>query len=91
LIGLETLELGATRITDAGLAILGRSPSLLHIDTGGTEAVDDARITDAGAVHLAGLPHLWSLRLAHARWTDAGVSAIRKSTPRIVVYQAPSR
>jgi hypothetical protein len=59
---------GCGRITDAGLEVLPRLPSLETFEIWG------ARVTDAGATHLAGCDRLRAVDLSH---TPSGDGAIR--------------
>ncbi len=68
--GLRTLNLGATKVTDAGLKELAALKDLetLHLCYTG--------ITDAGVKELAGLKNLKTLGLLETKVTDAGLKEL---------------
>ncbi len=68
---IETLLLGGTRITNAGLALAGTMGTLRTLD------VSRTAITDAGLVHLKGLAQLASLSLEGTDVSGAGLEPLR--------------
>jgi hypothetical protein len=93
---LSSLELGPTRVTDAGLAVLERATSIRSVRLHQTEAVEEERagdaprITDAGLARLADHPSLNSLGLAGTQWTEAGIVRFQqKSRRRLQVSLGP--
>jgi hypothetical protein len=69
---LQSLDLGETAVTDAGLPTLAGMRALrrLHLDR--------TSITDAGLAHLAGLTNLESLNLHGTAITDAGLEHLSR-------------
>ena len=67
---LTTLNLGATRIGDDGLASLAGLTGLQFL------AVFDTAVTDKGVAHLDGLTHLKTLYLNRTAVTDKGLEAL---------------
>lgn len=74
------LDLGGTRVTDAGLAVVGRLPQLTRLH------LQQTAVGDAGLVHLAGLPHLEYLNLYGSRVTDAGLEHLAGLTSLRSLY-----
>jgi hypothetical protein len=68
------LDLGNTRVSNAGLTYLNGLTSLLSLDLSGTE------ITDAGLAHLEALSSLRRLTLRNDSVTDAGLIHLTKLT-----------
>jgi hypothetical protein len=66
------LDLSRTRITDAGLKVLGKMPNLEHLDLRGTA------VGDAGVEALVPLRNLQTLGLYGTAVTDAGLSALQR-------------
>ena len=64
-VDLRVLELGGTRITDAGLVHLRGLTNLKML------VLDRTKVTDAGMVHLKGLVNLEELRLQSTAITGA--------------------
>ncbi len=73
LTGLQSLELGGTRVTSAGLAPLRQLVELRNLSVHSTE-VDDEAMSD-----IAALPHLEAVGLYGTRVTDEGLVALAKS------------
>ncbi len=65
---LETVKLGGTGLTDAGISKLAGVPSITDISF-------PSGVTDAGLADVAGLPRLTSVRLT-SKATDEGVRAL---------------
>ena len=74
LTNLETLDLGSTKITDAGVASLVSLTNLKSLD------LVDTDITDAGVASLSRLTNLKSLILAFTSITDVGVASLSRLT-----------
>jgi hypothetical protein len=64
-----------TKVTDAGLAHLGRMTRLMGINVSGT------KVTDAGLVHLKGIPKLTKLNVSGTAVTEQGVKDAKKFLP----------
>lgn len=82
---LTFLRLDCTRISDAGLAhlrplsqleILHMTAPLLPFEPGHDRHFAPSKIGDAGLVHLARLPRIRQLNLAHTNVTDAGLEQL---------------
>jgi hypothetical protein len=67
---LHKLHLPGSRITDGGLAHVGKVQQLVRLDVHGTD------VGDAGLTHLAGMPSLKWLFLSETRVTDAGMESL---------------
>ena len=78
------LELGETKITDAGLANVGKLTRLTRLDLHKTE------VGDAGLAHLTGLENLWYLNLYGTKVTDAGLKSLAglKKLQNIYLWQS---
>ncbi|MHC4630411.1 MAG: redoxin family protein [Planctomycetota bacterium] len=74
LTSLESLQLGATRITDAGLGHLKNLTALQNL------CVHRTQVTDAGLAHLKGLTRLQSLCLHNTRISDASLAYLKNLT-----------
>ncbi len=74
LAGLKVLDLGGTRVMDAGLAHL---KGLIGLQDLGLRST---KVTDAGLAHLRGLTGLQSLDLSYTKVTDAGLEHLRGLT-----------
>ncbi len=74
LTNLETLDLGSTAITDAGVASLTRLTNLKSLD------LVDTDIGDAGVASLSRLTNLETLILAFTDIGDAGVASLTRLT-----------
>lgn len=78
------LDLGNTKITDGGLAVLAQLPNVtvLHLERTG--------ITDAGLDHVKGLQHLEYLNVYGTEVTDAGLAKLEglKSLKKLYVWQS---
>ena len=74
MISLTTLNLAATRVTNAGLEHLKGLTSLSRLDLWGTQ------VMDAGLEHLKGLTSLSHLDLGGTRVTDAGLEHLKGLT-----------
>jgi len=72
---LRTLNLCATRVTDAGLAHLIVLRNLRSLDLSRT------KVTDAGLKHLKALAKLQSLGLKETKVTDVGIQDLRRALP----------
>ncbi len=70
------LDLNGTRVTDAGLATIGRSPALSMLTLH-----DLPGVTDVGWRSLQGLATLRSLHLRRTGVTLAGVAALKQTRP----------
>ncbi|MEX2264322.1 MAG: hypothetical protein WD696_20375 [Bryobacteraceae bacterium] len=68
---LQELNLGRTRVTDAGLKSLGGLRALKVL------LLDETALTDRGLEHLPSFPALEKLDLAHTRITDAGLKSLK--------------
>jgi hypothetical protein len=73
---LTTLNLAATRVTDAGLKELVGVRSLSTLD------LSRLRVTAAGLKELAGLEDLATLTVSGVRLTDAQFQEVEKSLPK---------
>jgi hypothetical protein len=77
------VDLGKTKITDAGLASIAKMKNLekLHLEK--------TAITDAGLATLAGLPHLEYLNLYGTKVTDAGIAKLAsdKGLKKLFVWE----
>ncbi len=71
---LQSLSLGETQITDAGLQIVGQLFQLTSLD------LDYAEISDKGLAYLEGLSGLEQLSLAWTEVTDEGIARLTKMT-----------
>jgi hypothetical protein len=69
---LQRLDLRGTPINDAGLEAVANFRELEELWLSG-----DSSLTDAGLVHISGLPKLHDLRLDKTRITDAGLDHLR--------------
>lgn len=67
---IHRLDLGGTKVTDAGLARLATMPALRQL------RLDRTQITDEGLSHLTGLPRLESLNLHTTAVTDVGIATL---------------
>ncbi len=76
---LESLTLSGNRISDAGLATIGRMTQLSSLDLDATD------VTDAGLVHLHSLRNLRSLSLGGTQVTPEGLKAFQKAMPEVEV------
>jgi hypothetical protein len=65
---LRELDLGHSRITDAGLVQLEKKPDLKYL------LIDNTQIGDAGVAHLRDLTNLKVLHLGKTRITDAALA-----------------
>lgn len=68
----RSLDLSLSRVTDAGLAPLGRATGLRELDLFGTS------VGDEGLAHLAGLAELRALYLESTRVGDAGLAHLAR-------------
>src|SRR5262245_167719 len=68
--GLKMIDLGETKVTDAGLKELARLPNLESV------YLDKTAVTDAGLKELAGLERLAWLDLADTKVTARGTDAL---------------
>ncbi len=66
------------------LSLLGESYARLWRRVAWVE-LNDRSVTDADLAHLAGLTNLAKLLLCDTPVTDAGVEALRKKLPRLMV------
>ncbi len=77
------MDLGKTKVTDAGLASIAKMKNLekLHLEK--------TAVTDAGLATLAGLPHLEYLNLYGTKITDAGIAKLApdKGLKKLFVWQ----
>jgi hypothetical protein len=71
------LELGGTKITDAGLAHLNKVEQLLSLSLKGT------KITDVGLMRLGELRKLRSLDVSETAVTAAGKAEFQQAFPRV--------
>lgn len=72
-VGLESLNLFETQVTDDGMKSLERLTKLKHVTLTGT------RVSDEGLAYLARLPELESAYLGRTAVTQAGVAAFIKA------------
>jgi Leucine rich repeat len=72
---LTDLNLGNTKITDAGLKTLEGLKNLEHL------LIHDTKVTDAGLKELTGLTNLQYLYLGGTGVTEASVAALGKALP----------
>ena len=80
LAGLQSLDLGRTQITDAGLAHLSALTGLQFLN------LMDTQITDAGLAHLSALTGLQELYLGGTQITDAGLAHLSALTGLQTLY-----
>lgn len=77
------VDLGRSKVTDAGLATIAKMTNLerLHLE--------NTAVTDAGIAQLAGLPRLEYLNLYGTKVTDAGLAKLSglKSLRKIFLWQ----
>ena len=73
---LQTLDLGAANVTDAGLAYLEGLGQLQKLDLSHT------KVDDAGLLHLKGLNSLKDLDLSFTKVTDEGVKTLQQGLPK---------
>ena len=77
------VDLGRSKVTDAGLATIAKMANLerLHLE--------NTAVTDAGIAQLAGLAHLEYLNLYGTKVTDAGIAKLSgiKSLRKIFLWQ----
>ena len=80
---LTWLNLGGTKITDAGLASVAALPKLTRLH------LERTAVTDAGMAQLAGLQHLEYLNLYGTKVTDAGLEPLKglKKLKKIFLWQ----
>jgi Leucine Rich repeat len=80
---LQSLDLSATKITDAGLATLGECdfPRLKEI------ALERTGITDAGLMHLAGFKHLEWVSTAGTKVTRDGIRHLKAKLPEATILR----
>lgn len=78
---LTQLSLSGSQITDAGLEHVGRLHNLRHLQ------LDRTPITDLGLGYLGGMTSLQSLSLRSTSVTSNGVRTLKKSLPKLRVYQ----
>ncbi|MBK1854716.1 hypothetical protein JO972_07085 [Verrucomicrobiaceae bacterium 5K15] len=74
------IDLGASQVTDQGIAKLAAFPNLRTIKLNGTA------VSDKGLQALAGLEHLESVNLYNTAITDAGLKALHGKTKLVKVY-----
>ena len=74
------LDLGGTRVTDAGLAAVAQLPQLTRLH------LQQTAVTDAGLAHLSGLSRLEYLNLYGSRVTDAGLEHLAGLTSLRSLY-----
>jgi len=74
---LQGLQLGATAITDDGLAMLAPLSDLRVLD------LSDTRVTDQGLKHLKPLRKLQHLVLANVEITDEGLKTLAEVSPNL--------
>jgi hypothetical protein len=72
--------LSYTSITDAGLETLGAMTQLEELDIS-----NNNRITDTGLANLRGLVNLQRLDVRSTKVTDAGITELRRTLPRLIV------
>jgi hypothetical protein len=82
---LETLSLGGTKVTDAGLEHLQGLANLATLNLENNRGV-----SDSGLVHLKGLTKLRTLNLGGTKVTDAGVGDLQKALPKVKIIHRPS-
>ncbi|QIF04026.1 c-type cytochrome domain-containing protein [Roseimicrobium sp. ORNL1] len=77
------LDLGRSKVTDAGLATVGKMPALQRLH------LENTAVTDAGLAQLAGLQNLEYLNLYGTKVTDAGIAklAANKALKKLFVWQ----
>jgi mono/diheme cytochrome c family protein/uncharacterized membrane protein len=68
---IQSLDLAGTKVTDAGLAVVGTMRHLAHL------RLERTAITDAGLKSLAGLPELEYLNLYGTKVTDASLPTLK--------------
>ncbi len=77
------IDLGRSKVTDAGLAVIAKMNNLerLHLES--------TAITDAGMAQLASLPQLQYLNLYGTKVTDAGIAklAANKQLKKLFLWQ----
>lgn len=80
---LAQLDLGRTKITDAGLKVIAQMPRLVTLD------LRQTGVTDAGLAALAGLKNLHTLNLYGTQVSDAGLKSLAgiKSLRQIYLWQ----
>jgi hypothetical protein len=80
---LQSLDLSATKITDAGLATLGEFefPHLREI------ALERTRITDTGLMHLANFKHLEWVSTAGTKVTKDGIRHLKAKLPDATILK----
>ena len=80
---LQSLDLSATKVTDAGLATLGEFdfPHLKEI------ALERTRITDAGLMHLANFKHLEWVSTAGTKVTKDGIRHLKAKLPDATILK----
>jgi hypothetical protein len=78
---LRILNLTGARITDKGLASLGRLIGLEQL------VLNSTPITDAGLKHLKGLRGLKNLQLISTRVTDEGTTALKEALPETQIVR----
>jgi glycerol-3-phosphate dehydrogenase len=47
--------------------------------------IENTRVTDAGLIHLAGIPKLTFLRLAGTQVTDEAIAKLKRTLPKLKV------
>jgi hypothetical protein len=79
------LDLGRSKVTDAGLPTIAKMAALQRLH------LEKTAVTDAGLAHLAGLQHLEYLNLYETKVTDAGIAklATNKSLKKLFVWGTP--
>lgn len=80
---LQSLDLSATKISDAGLATLGEFefPRLKEI------ALEHTSITDAGLMHLAGFKNLEWVSIAGTKVTEEGRRHLKAKLPEVTILR----
>ena len=73
------MELGGTRVADAGLKHLEQMMDLRSLRIHGT------LVTDAGLVHVARLPSLQEVELGGTRVTGTGLRELQKALPNLTI------
>jgi hypothetical protein len=80
---LRVLNIGQTRITDAGLEQLAGLTKIEMLD------LTDSAISDVGLVYLCGLNRLRDLRLPGCKTTIEGREALQTVLPRCEITPKP--
>ena len=74
---MQTLLIGGTKVTDAGLVYLKRFPQLKKL------SLFQKQVTDSGIPYLRVLSNLEQLLISGTKITDAGAKELQRALPKL--------